>query len=59
MSVMMRKRLSGSRLALRMGCGEQLLLSDNLSSGVVEHRDLARCDMKPRRKKLVHRGRGE
>jgi len=40
MPVMIRKGLPDSRLCLRMGCGEQLLLSDSLSTGSVRHGDL-------------------
>jgi len=43
MPIMMRKTFLNSRFSLRMGCGEQLLLSDSLASTEVRHRDPERC----------------
>ncbi len=59
MSVMMRKTFPNARFSLRMGCGEQLLSSDSLSSADLPHRELERCHSKSSNKGKAERGRGE
>jgi hypothetical protein len=59
MSVSMRKTLPATRHVLRMGCGEQLLLSDSLSCGHVRHSELEPAETKLRSQPKAQRRRGE
>ena len=59
MSGMIRKAFPNPRLGLRMGCGEQLLLSDSLAFDETRHSDLERSDMKLPGKAKPQRRRGE
>jgi hypothetical protein len=59
MSIVMRNAFSNSRFSLRMGCGEQLLLSDSLASAEIQHRDPERCRAASPDKAKARRGHGE
>jgi len=56
---MRRNAFSNSRFSLRMGCGEQLLLSDSLASAEIQHRDPEPYRAASPNKAKAQRGHGE
>jgi len=59
MSIMRRNAFSNSRFSLRMGCGEQLVLSDSLASAEIQHRDPEPYRAASPNKAKAQRGHGE